>query len=36
VDNAPGAVVAKERVKQTQMSGALTALQQKFEQLKEL
>ena len=34
VDNAPEAVVAKERGKQGQMSGALEALQQKLEQLK--
>ena len=33
VDNAPAAVVEKERAKQTQMSTALTALQEKFEQL---
>jgi len=34
VDNAPEAVVAKEREKQGQLSGALEALQQKLEQLK--
>ena len=34
VENAPEAVVAKEREKQGQMSGALEALQQKLEQLK--
>lgn len=34
VDNAPEAIVAKEREKQGQMSGALEALQQKLKQLK--
>ena len=34
VDNAPEAVVAKEREKQGLMSSALEALQQKLEQLK--
>ena len=33
VNNAPAAVVARERGKETQMSAALSALQQKLEQL---
>jgi valyl-tRNA synthetase len=36
VDNAPAAVVDKERSKQTEMSTALTALQEKFGQLDQL
>jgi hypothetical protein len=33
MDNAPEAVIAKERGKAQQMSGALTALQEKLEEL---
>ncbi|PCJ22693.1 MAG: valine--tRNA ligase [SAR86 cluster bacterium] len=36
VDNAPDAIVAKEREKEKQMSGALAALQEKLQQLLEL
>ena len=35
VDNAPDAVVAKEREKETQMSGSLTAFREKLQQLLE-
>jgi len=36
VDNAPEAIVEKERGKEAQMSGALLAFQQKLEQLQAL